>query len=59
MSFCRLMLSSGFKCEQIYKYEIYDFGHTLLCFLSQTWMFNKLASSLLNIEVELMKVNKV
>ena len=25
----RLMLSSSFRCDQIYKYEIYDFGHTL------------------------------
>ncbi len=32
----RLMLSSNFRCGQIYKYEIYDFGHTLLCYLSQT-----------------------
>ncbi len=32
----RLMLSSSFSCDQIYKYEIYDFSHTLLCYLSQT-----------------------
>ncbi len=32
----RLMLSSSFRCVQIYKYKIYDFGHTLLCYLSQT-----------------------
>ena len=31
----RLMLSSSFWCDQIYKYEIYNFGHTL-CFLSPT-----------------------
>jgi hypothetical protein len=29
----RLMLSSNFRCDQIYKYEIYNFGHTLLCYL--------------------------
>jgi hypothetical protein len=32
----RLMLSSSSRCEQIYKYEIHDFGHTLLCYLSRT-----------------------
>jgi hypothetical protein len=32
----RLMLSSSFRCDQIYKYDLYDFGHTLLCYLSQT-----------------------
>ncbi len=43
----RLMLSSSFRCDQIYKYELYDFGHTLLCYLSRTLLFNKLASGLL------------
>ena len=37
----QLMLNSGFRCDQIYKCQIYDFGHTLLCYLSQTYMFNK------------------
>ncbi len=32
----RLMLSSSFRCDQIYNYEIYNFGHTLLCYLSPT-----------------------
>jgi hypothetical protein len=32
----RLMLSSSFRCDQIYKFEIYNFGHTLLCYLSPT-----------------------
>jgi hypothetical protein len=32
----RLMLSSNFRCDQIYKYKIHDFGHTLLCHLSRT-----------------------
>jgi len=32
----RLMLSSSFRCDQIHKYEKYDFGHTLLCYLSRT-----------------------
>jgi hypothetical protein len=40
-----LTLSLSFRCDQIYKYERYDFGHTLLCCLSRTWMFNKLASA--------------
>jgi hypothetical protein len=31
-----LMLSSSFRCDQIFKYEIYNFGHTLLCYLSWT-----------------------
>jgi hypothetical protein len=31
-----LMLSSSFRYDQIYKYEIYDFGHTLLCYLRRT-----------------------
>ncbi len=31
-----LMLSSSFRCDQIYKYEIYNFGHTMLCYLSRT-----------------------
>jgi hypothetical protein len=36
----RLMLSSSFKRDQIYKYEIYYLGHTLLCNLSPTQIFN-------------------
>ncbi len=32
----RLMLSSSFRCDQINKYKIYDFGHTLLCYLNRT-----------------------
>jgi hypothetical protein len=32
----RLILSSSFRCDQIYKYKIYNFGHTLLCYLSPT-----------------------
>jgi len=42
----RLMLSSSFRCNQIYKYEIHHFGYTLLCYLSRTWMFNEPASRL-------------
>ncbi len=44
------MLSSSFGCEQININHSYYFGHSLLCYLSQTQMFNKLASeaSLLN-----------
>jgi hypothetical protein len=40
----KLMLSSNLRCDQIYEYEMHDFGHTLLCYLSQTFMFNKPAS---------------
>jgi hypothetical protein len=36
--FCLARALGGTK---IYKYERYDFGLTLLCYLSQTWMFNK------------------
>jgi len=32
----RLMLSLSFRCEQIYKFELYDFSPTLLSYLSQT-----------------------
>ncbi len=32
----KLMFSSSFRCDQIYKYEIYDFGNALLCYLSWT-----------------------
>jgi hypothetical protein len=47
----KLKLSSNFRCDQNYKNERYDFGHTLLCYLSPTWMFNKPTSEvgLLNI----------
>ncbi len=47
----RLMLSSSFRCDQIYKYELYYFCHTLLCYLSPTQMFNEptLEVGLLNI----------
>jgi hypothetical protein len=32
----RLMLSLSFRCDQIYMYEVCDFGHTLLRYLSRT-----------------------
>jgi len=32
----RLMLTSSFRCDQNYKFELYDFGHSLLCYLSRT-----------------------
>ncbi len=41
----KVQLSMNFRCDQIYKYQRYDFGHTLLCCLSLTWMFNKLPST--------------
>ncbi len=28
-------------CDQIYNCQRYDFGNTLVCYLSQTWLFNK------------------
>ncbi len=28
----KLMLSSSFRCDQIYDCQRYDFGHTLLCY---------------------------
>jgi hypothetical protein len=37
----RLMLSSSFSSVQIYENKRYDFGHTLLYYLSRTQMFNK------------------
>jgi len=37
----KLMPSSSFRCYQIHNCHRYDFGHTLLCHLSRTWMFNK------------------
>ena len=45
-----IMLSLSFRCDQIYMYEICDFGHTLLCYLSQTQMFDKFSpqANLLN-----------
>jgi hypothetical protein len=51
------MLSSSFRSDQIYKYEKYDFGHTLLCYLSQTWMFNNPVAVILNVDVRLMHNN--
>jgi hypothetical protein len=32
----KLALSSNFNCDQIHNCHGYDFGHTLLCYLSQT-----------------------
>jgi hypothetical protein len=37
----KLMLSYSFRCDQIHNCLTYIFGHTLLFYLSQTWMFNK------------------
>ncbi len=36
-----VMLRSSFRSDQIYKHELYDFGHTLLCCLCKPYMFNK------------------
>jgi hypothetical protein len=36
----KLTLSSSFRCNQIYKCQIYYFSHTLLCYSSWTWMYN-------------------
>jgi hypothetical protein len=35
-----VQLAASFRCAQIYKYEIYDFGHTLLCYFKLR-CFNK------------------
>jgi hypothetical protein len=48
----RFMLSSSFRCGQVYKYERYDFGHTLFCCLSLTCMFNKPTSDIYEIETK-------
>jgi hypothetical protein len=42
----KLMLSSNFRRHKIHKIHCYGFGYTLLCYLSQTWMFNELTSEL-------------
>ena len=41
----KLTLSSKFRCDLIRRYEP---GHTLLYYLSQTWMFNKYKLNLSN-----------
>jgi hypothetical protein len=38
------MLSSSFRCDQIHNRHRYHLGHTLLCYLSRTLMFNEPAS---------------
>jgi hypothetical protein len=37
----KFMLSSSFRYGQINNSHRYDLGHTLLCYLSPTYMFNK------------------
>jgi hypothetical protein len=37
----KLMISSGFRWEQIYNCQIYDFDNTLLCYLIPAYMFKK------------------
>ncbi len=32
----KLMPSSSFRCDLTYKYETFDFGHTLLSYLGPT-----------------------
>ncbi len=53
----KLVLCQSSRCYQIHCCHWYDFGHTLLSYLSPTWMFNQLASdaeaNLLNIWVRL------
>jgi len=36
----KLVLSFSFRCDQIQERNCYEYGHTLLCYLRQTWMFN-------------------
>ncbi len=38
----KLMLSTSFSHDQIHNCRKYDFGHTLLSYLSPTWTFNKI-----------------
>ncbi len=42
----KLVLSSSFRCDRIHNCYRYDFGHTFLCYLSQTWMFKKTSEAL-------------
>ncbi len=42
----KLHFSSPTKCDPIYKSDLSKTSRTLLCYLSLTWMFNKLASAL-------------
>jgi hypothetical protein len=37
----KLVLNCIFRCGQIHNSQSYQFSHTLLCYLSRTWMFNK------------------
>ncbi len=39
-------VSLSFRCDHFYKWQRYDFGHTLFCWLSQIRMFNKPTSGL-------------
>jgi hypothetical protein len=47
------MLSSSFSYDQIHKRQRCDFGHTLLCYLSRTWMFSKPNTGLLPLKIRL------
>ncbi len=40
----KLVLNCSFRCGQIHNCHRYDLGHTLLCYLSRTGMFNKTVS---------------
>ncbi len=44
----RLKLSSSFRCDQIYKYYLYDFGHTLFVLLKSDLDVQQTRLSLLN-----------
>jgi hypothetical protein len=39
-----LMLICSFRCDQDHNNQVYVLGHTLLCCLSPTYVFNKVAS---------------
>ena len=45
----KLVLSSSFRCDQSHICHCYDLGHTLLCYFSQTWMFNISALAMVEI----------
>ncbi len=44
-----IMLSSSIRCDQTHKCHLYNFGHTLLRYLSQTQMFQQTHFGLLTI----------
>jgi hypothetical protein len=54
-----LMLSSSFRRDQIYKCQRYNFGHTLICYLSPDLMFNKPTSGLKMNNANFLNTNEI